>query len=72
MNQQTTYHNWRKSTRSGGGDNCVEVAFADDGTVGVRHSKHPDGPVLQFTPAEWDAFTAGVRDGELATPGLPS
>ena len=24
------------------------------------------GPVLRFTSAEWDAFTAGVRNGEFA------
>lgn len=58
------FTHWRKSTRSDQG-NCVEVAFAADGTVGVRDSKNPTGPVLQFTPAEWDAFTGGVRDGEF-------
>ncbi|GLY98804.1 DUF397 domain-containing protein [Actinoplanes sp. NBRC 103695] len=59
------FTNWRKSRRSGGGDNCVEVAFADDGTVGVRHSKKRNGAVLEFTPGEWAAFTGGVRDGEF-------
>ncbi len=57
--------NWRKSARSGSADNCVEVAVADDGVVGVRDSKNPNGPVLEFTPAEWAAFTGGVRDGEF-------
>lgn len=56
---------WRKSSRSDGGDNCVEVAFAADGSVGVRDSKNPTGPVLEFTSGEWDAFTGGVRDGEF-------
>jgi hypothetical protein len=65
MIDQTMFTNWRKSRRSGGGDNCVEVAFAADGNVGVRHSKDPDGPFLAFTPDEWDAFTGGVRDGEF-------
>lgn len=59
------FTNWRKSTRSGSGDNCVEVAVADDGVVGVRDSKNPTGPLLEFTPAEWAAFTGGVRDGEF-------
>lgn len=59
------FTHWRKSTRSDGGDNCVEVARAADGTIGVRDSKNRTGPVLQFTPAEWEAFTGGVRDGEF-------
>jgi hypothetical protein len=65
MTDPTPFTNWRKSRRSGGGDNCVEVAFAADGTVGIRHSKHPDRAVLAFTPSEWAAFTGGVRDGEF-------
>jgi hypothetical protein len=56
---------WRKSNRSGRhSDNCVEVAFVD-GAIAVRDSKHPDGPVLLFTQAEWDAFVGGARDGEF-------
>lgn len=57
---------WRKSSFSGGnGGQCVEVADLADGHRAVRHSKNPDGPVLVFTPAEWAAFVAGVRDGEF-------
>ncbi|WP_067479550.1 DUF397 domain-containing protein [Nocardia amamiensis] len=57
---------WFKSTRSSMGQDCVEVAFLDRGMVGVRDSKNPDGPALVFTPGEWDAFTAGVTDGEFS------
>ncbi|MBQ0994382.1 DUF397 domain-containing protein [Micromonospora sp. H61] len=56
---------WRKSTRSGGDGNCVEVAgFAE--TVGVRDSKDRQGPVLTFTPSVWTAFVqaAGRFTGE--------
>lgn len=63
MNQKFVV--WHKSTRSSGGDNCVEVSFADNGDVGVRDSKNPSGPVLEFTSTEWAAFTGGVRDSEF-------
>lgn len=56
---------WFKSSRSGGSKECVEVAFLGGGMVGVRDSKNPTGPALVFTPGEWEAFTAGVQDGEF-------
>jgi hypothetical protein len=55
---------WRKSTRSGVSGNCVEVARLKD-TVAVRDSKHPTGPTLMFTPAEWEAFIDGAKEGEF-------
>lgn len=45
--------------------NCVEVAFVEEGHVAVRDSKNPDGGTLVYTPAEWDAFLEGVRQGEF-------
>jgi hypothetical protein len=54
---------WRKSSHSGA-NGCVEVLHGDD-QVAVRDSKDPSGPVLRFTPREWRAFLAGVRDGEF-------
>jgi len=63
---------WRKSSYSGGnGGACVEVAVVpgskegSDYVITMRDSKDPDGPVLTFTPAEWEAFTLGVQDGEF-------
>jgi hypothetical protein len=56
---------WFKSTRSGpNSDNCVEVAFIGE-AIAVRDSKNPHGPALIFTPAEWDAFVGGAKDGEF-------
>ncbi len=51
---------WRKSTRSGGGNNCVEVAPVE-GFVAVRDSKDPDGPAFVFRPQEWTAFVSKLR-----------
>ncbi|MFC9997949.1 DUF397 domain-containing protein [Nocardia sp. NPDC127526] len=59
---------WFKSSYSESSGTCVEVAFLDEGMVGVRDSKNPTGPALVFTPGEWSAFTAGVNDGEFARP----
>jgi hypothetical protein len=55
---------WFKSTRSSGNGNCVEVAILDRG-VAVRDTKDRSGPVLLFTPAEWDSFVAGAKNGEF-------
>jgi hypothetical protein len=56
---------WRRSSSSTGNGECVEVAALPDGTVGVRDSKDPDGPVLTFTRAEMRAWLQGVRAGEF-------
>ena len=54
---------WRKSSRSSH-NGCVEVAL-DPSEVAVRDSKDQDGPVLRFNAHEWEAFLAGVRNGEF-------
>ncbi|MEU8036288.1 DUF397 domain-containing protein [Streptosporangium sp. NPDC049078] len=63
---------WNKSTLSGNGPDCVEVALSEtsqaepgpdaDLLVLVRDSKDPEGPVLAFTSAEWDAFIVGIKN----------
>ncbi|MCX4749577.1 DUF397 domain-containing protein [Kitasatospora sp. NBC_01287] len=56
---------WRKAKKSQGNGECVEVAVLD-GVVAMRDSKqHGRGPVLVFTPAEWDAFLDGAKGGEF-------
>jgi hypothetical protein len=41
------------------------VAGLADNAIRVRDSKNPRGGVLNFTPAGWDAFVGGVRNGEF-------
>jgi Domain of unknown function (DUF397) len=61
---------WRKSTSSES-NGCVEVAFVGD-QVAIRDSKDRSGPVLTFSPTEWEAFLAGVRHGEFDAPARPA
>ena len=57
---------WRKSSySSANGGACVEVARNLPGVVAVRDSKDPDGPALTVSPAQWQSFTAAVRDGKF-------
>ncbi|MBR8742136.1 DUF397 domain-containing protein [Nocardiopsis sp. MG754419] len=46
----------------------VEVAEFEDGFRAVRDGKSPDKGTLFFTPAEWEAFVLGARDGEFDIP----
>ena len=55
---------WRKASGSTGNGACVEVAPIEGG-VAVRDSKNPDGPILQYTDAEWLVFLDGVKNGEF-------
>ncbi|MGW1907323.1 hypothetical protein BLA24_19830 [Streptomyces cinnamoneus] len=57
---------WHKSSYSSGGDNCVEVATqAHPAPIAIRDSKHPHGPLLTFSPAEFRFFTRALTDGTL-------
>ena len=63
-----TCASWRKSRAAAKRRQCVEVARILSRVVAVRDSKDQAGPALIFTPAEWEAFTAQVRDGEFNLP----
>ncbi|MFF3114716.1 DUF397 domain-containing protein [Kitasatospora sp. NPDC057904] len=56
---------WRKSTRSGQGGQCVEVADGFTGVMPVRDSKDPNGPALVFPTAAWQSFITAIRAGEF-------
>ena len=53
---------WRKSSHSGSGNQCVEVARIG-AAFAVRDSKNPSGGHLTFDAAGWNAFLDGVKHG---------
>ena len=59
---------WFKSSYSGNGGSCVEIAanlVATRGVVPVRDSKVPHGPALIFEAAAWSSFVTSVKDSTL-------
>lgn len=65
MDTDLTWTAWRKSSRSGQSQNCVEVRSELPTVIGVRDSKDPDGPTLAFAPSQWRTFVAGVKSGQF-------
>ncbi|MDG4756426.1 DUF397 domain-containing protein [Micromonospora sp. WMMD710] len=59
-----TMLNWKKSTRSNGGGDCVEVATPLQ-VVMVRDSKDRQGPVLSFNADQWTGFVQGIKGGKF-------
>jgi hypothetical protein len=43
----------------------LEVGFADNGMVALREPGARNANLLIYTPSEWEAFVAGVKDGEF-------
>lgn len=58
---------WRKSGYSIGNGDCVEVA-ATRGTIAVRDSKDPVGPVVEYPVGAWHEFLATARRGGFDRP----
>ncbi|MFS0697160.1 DUF397 domain-containing protein [Streptomyces nitrosporeus] len=61
---------WFTSSYSSNGGQCVEVAanlVARFGSVSVRDSKNPRGPVLDLSAASFVSFVGGVKTGGFGT-----
>lgn len=56
---------WRKSSHSGDGNNCVEVAALLPAGVGVRDSKNPQACPINLSPPAWRDLVAQTKAGEL-------
>ena len=55
---------WRKSSRSYGSGECVEVATPSSQRIDVRDSTNISGAVLTFSSTQWNTFVAGLRSDE--------
>lgn len=57
---------WTRPTRcDNSGPNCVEVGVVEGSDVRyVRNSQRPDGPVVEFSAAEWAAHEESIRAGQ--------
>ncbi|MEV4380813.1 DUF397 domain-containing protein [Streptosporangium sp. NPDC049644] len=53
---------WRKSSLSGSGPSCVEMAFVGN-DVAVRDTKDRDGGTLIFSRTEWNTFIGNIKNG---------
>ncbi len=51
---------WQKSSYSGNGGNCVEVADSGSRLL-VRDSKEPEGVRLLVSAEAWRIFTSGLK-----------
>jgi Domain of unknown function (DUF397) len=64
-NPDFTAARWRKSSYSGSGNNCVEVA-TQAGACAVRDSKNRAGGHLIFGADAWAAFISDVKQGRFS------
>jgi hypothetical protein len=55
---------WRKSSRSGAGNDCVELVVGRSASA-VRDSKNPAVGHLVFAEAGWSAFLGILKEEEL-------
>lgn len=56
---------WHKSSFSNPNGNCVEASVLPEGSIVIRDSKHPRGPVLVVSPARWRELLDRIRAGEF-------
>ena len=55
---------WRKSSRSGAQNDCVELVVARIGAA-VRDSKNPEAGHVSFETPSWDSFLGVIKKGRL-------
>ena len=60
---------WRKRSYRITNGECVEMTNLSDTGIGIRDSRDPDEPVLEFTLDEWEAFIGEDSKGEFDVTG---
>lgn len=58
------FGNWRKSSRSNSGQQCIYVA-SDGDAIAIRESDDPTGAVTFTDREKFRAFVEGVKAGEF-------
>lgn len=56
---------WFKASASSSNGGCLEVAFLDNGQVGLRDNEDPENPPFAVSRHVWDCFLDGARRGEF-------
>jgi hypothetical protein len=56
---------WRKSSRSSGGADCVELRVKDGEPTGVRDTKNRGAGQLSFSAPSFVAFLNATKSGEI-------
>lgn len=64
MNIEFENDDFKKASFCGHCSQCVVVAHKED-LIAVRDTKDPSNTTLSFTKDEWQAFIAGVKNGEF-------
>lgn len=55
---------WRKSSFSGAGNDCVELAVEHVGAA-IRDSKNPEAGHIALVTTSWKAFLGAVKEDGL-------
>ncbi|QFG27148.1 DUF397 domain-containing protein [Actinomadura sp. WMMB 499] len=55
---------WRKSSRSGGGNQCVEVARISDARA-IRDSRNPEGGHVALRANAYGTLVSRIKNGEF-------
>ena len=63
--EATVNRGWRKSSYSGNGGQCIEVAD-DNSRIMVRDTKDRQGPMLRLSPGAWRLLVERVKDASLS------